>query len=162
MENREDRRREVCKVRYLKVRIWMYGKAISCWGRYLYIEREKKRERERERERDKRETRERQERAKSLQLMQGRAKLATLGREVSILKSHARTRFEKETGKGDICFSRKEVPTSPIISDIRPYTRAVGSSRPANSGKARHLFIGCPAGDGVHEPHHHHQLDRGN
>lgn len=51
--------------------------------------------------------------------MQGRAKLATLGREVSILKkSHARTRFEKETGKGDICFSRKEVPTSPIISDI--------------------------------------------
>lgn len=102
--------------------------------------------------------------------MQGRAKLATSGREVSILKkkSHARTRFEKETGKGDICFSRKEVPTSPIISDIRPYTRAVGSSRPANSGKARHLFIGCPAlpcpaGDVVHEPHHHHhQLDRGN
>lgn len=104
--------------------------------------------------------------------MQSRAKLATLGREVSILKkSHARTRFEKETGKGDICFSRKEVPTSPIISDIRPYTRAVGSSRPANSGKARHLFIDCPVlpcpagGDGVHEPHHHHhhhQLDRGN
>lgn len=64
----------------------------------IYREREN-RERERERE----------ERAKSLQLMQGRAKLATLGREVSILKkSHARTRFEKETGKGDICFSRKE------------------------------------------------------
>lgn len=48
---------------------------------YIYRERE----RERERERDKRE-RERQERAKSAQLMQGRAKLATLGREVSILK----------------------------------------------------------------------------
>lgn len=133
------------------------------------------REREREREREgEKEERERQERAKSAQLMQGRAKLATLGREVSILKkSHARTRFEKETGKGDICFSREEVPTSPgfpIISDIplRPYTRAVGSSRPANSGKARHLFIDCPVlpcpagGDGVHEPHHHHQLDRGN
>lgn len=155
MENREDRRREVCKVR-----IWMYGKAISCWGRYLYIERGREKEKEKGREKEKRE---RQERAKCAQLMQGRAKLATLGREVSILKkSHARTRFEKETGKGDICFSRKEVPTSPIISDIRPYTRAVGSSRPANSGKARHLFIGCPAGDGVHEPHHHHQLDRGN
>lgn len=149
----------------------MYGKAISCWGIcwYLYIEGEKEKEKpkgERKRER------ERQERAKSAQLMQGRAKLATSGREVSILKkSHARTRFEKETGKGDICFSRKEVPTSPIISDIHvhPYTRAVGSSRPANSGKARHLFIDCPvlpcpAGDGVHEPHHHHhhQLDRGN
>lgn len=138
-------------------------------GTYLYIEREKEKEKGREKEKK----RERQERAKSLQLMQGRAKLATSGREVSILKkSHARTRFEKETGKGDICFSRKEVPTSPrfpIISDIRPYTRAVGSSRPANSGKARHLFIDCPAlpcpagGDGVHEPHHHHrQLDRGN
>lgn len=142
----------------------MYGKAISCWGRYLYIERGREKEKEKETK-----ERERQERAKSAQLMQGRAKLATSGREVSILKkSHARTRFEKETGKGDICFSRKEVPTSPgfpIISDIHvhPYTRAVGSSRPANSGKARHLFIGCPAGDGVHEPHHHHrQLDQGN
>lgn len=61
----------------------MYGKANSCWGIYwyLYIEREK----EKEKEREKRE-RERQERAKSAQLMQGRAKLATLGREVSILK----------------------------------------------------------------------------
>lgn len=37
----------------------MYGKAISCWGRYLYIEREKKREKEKE-TRDKRETRESQ------------------------------------------------------------------------------------------------------
>lgn len=87
----------------------MYRKAISCWGRYLYIERGREKEKEKETK-----ERERQERAKSAQLMQGRAKLATLGREVSILKkSHARTRFEKETGKGDICFSRKEVPTSP-------------------------------------------------
>lgn len=85
----------------------MYGKAISCWGRYLYIERERE-TREKEREKEKQRKRERQERAKSAQLMQGRAKLATLGREVSILKkSHARTRFEKETGKGDICFSRR-------------------------------------------------------
>lgn len=43
MENREDRRREVCKVR-----IWMYGKAISCWGRYLYIERGREKEKEKE------------------------------------------------------------------------------------------------------------------
>lgn len=56
MENREDRRREVCKVR-----IWMYGKAISCWVIYwyLYIEREKEKEKGREKERE-RETRESQ------------------------------------------------------------------------------------------------------
>lgn len=78
MENREDRRREVCKVR-----IWMYGKAISCSGRYLYIERGREKEKEKE---TKEREREREERAKSAQLMQGRAKLATLGREVSILK----------------------------------------------------------------------------
>lgn len=61
----------------------MYGKAISCWGRYLYIERGREKEKEKE---TKERERERQERAKSAQLMQGRAKLATLGREVSILK----------------------------------------------------------------------------
>lgn len=71
MENREDRRREVCKVR-----IWMYGKAISCWGIcwFLYIERGREKEKEKE---TKERERERQERAKSAQLMQGRAKLAT-------------------------------------------------------------------------------------
>lgn len=66
----------------------MYGKAISCWGRYLYIERGREKEKEKE---TKERERERQERAKSAQLMQGRAKLATLGREVSILKKKSRS-----------------------------------------------------------------------
>lgn len=55
MENREDRRREVCKVR-----IWMYGKAISCSGRYLYIERGREKEKEKETKERERETRESQ------------------------------------------------------------------------------------------------------